>query len=118
GYFITEIYFSGSTGNSSSFSYIFDSQNLPQGANKITLQYTGDSVYNPVAITLNNSNPINNPLSDFSMVAQNDQVSVTAGSGTAGTATIGLASINGFSGPVNLSCTAAAGVGCSVSPSS
>src|SRR6185437_15592650 len=104
------------SGDSSTFQFALDSQNILQGSNQVTIQYYGDSIYLPSAFALTSN--ISNPLSDFSMVAQNDLVSVTAGSGTAGTAAIGLASINGFSGPVNLSCTAAAGVSCSVSPSS
>src|SRR6185312_2317317 len=78
--------------------------------------YVGDQNYNPSAYVI--STAVNNPLSDFTMVAESSQVAVKAGSSTAGTATIGLGSVNGFSGPVNLSCTAAAGVSCSVSPSS
>lgn len=103
------------TGTTSSFTLTVSSQTLLQGSNQLTVQYIGDKNYNPSAAVITNA--VSNPLSDFTMVAQSALVSVTAGS-TAGTATIGLTSINGFSGPVNLSCTAAPGVNCSVSPAS
>jgi hypothetical protein len=58
-----------------------------------------------------------NPLSDFSMVPNSTIVPVDTSAGS-GTDTINLASVNGFSGAVNLACTPASGVTCSISPAS
>ena len=108
---------SPASGVVSTFSITLDSQDLFQGANFITLQYTGDKTYYPSAVTLNNESPISNPLSDFSLVAQSTIVPISvSGGASSGTATINLASVNGFSGAVNLTCTAAAGVTCSIAP--
>jgi subtilase family serine protease len=110
--YLGEAYFSSSASNVSSFSFTLNSQSLPQGANLITLQYTGDSVYQPSAVVLNAGSPISNPLSDFTLIPTTTNQPVTAGSSA--TDTIQLASVNGFSGTVNLTCTAAAGVGCAI----
>jgi subtilase family serine protease len=99
-----------STGITSTFSGVLNSQTIPQGANQITLQYSGDSAYNPSAFTL--SNPISNPMADFSLIPASSNVPVTAGG--SGTTSINLASVNGFAGTVNLTCTAATGVTCSL----
>lgn len=96
-----------STGDVSSFVVQLDSQNLFQGANLITVQYSGDTVYAPSSTTLN---LISSPLSDFSLTSQTTIVPITAGSD--GTTTIYAASENGFSGPVNLTCTPASGITC------
>jgi hypothetical protein len=101
------------TGDVSNFSIVLNSQNLSQGTNFVTLQYFGDTKYNPSAFTL--STPISNPLADFTLVPSTTIIPITPGSN--GTATINLASVNGFSGAVSLSCKAASGVTCSI-PSS
>lgn len=108
--------FTSSSGDVSTFSVTLDSQDLFQGANFITIQYSGDTNYNPSTFTLNNGSAISSPLSDFSMVPNSPNVPVTAGSSA--TDTIQLASVNGFSGTVSYSCTAASGVTCTVSPTS
>lgn len=108
--YVGEVYFTSSSGDVSNFSTTFDSQNLPQGANVITLQYTGDAVYAPSAIVLNSGNPISNTLADFSMVPQTYLVPVTAGG--SGSTNVYLSSVNGFTGTVNLTCSAV-GVTCS-----
>ncbi|MBV8438793.1 MAG: Ig-like domain repeat protein [Silvibacterium sp.] len=100
------------SGDTSTFSTTVGSRDLLQGSNSITVQYNGDSVYAPSAFTL--TNPISNPLSDFSMVPQTTIVPVTAGS--SGTDTINVSSVNGFSGTVSFSCTAST-VTCSVNSS-
>ncbi len=108
--------FTSSSGDVSYFAVTLDSQDLFQGANFITIQYSGDSNYNPSAFTLNNGNAINSPLSDFSMVPNSVNIPTTPS--TAGTDTIQLSSVNGFSGTVTYTCSAAAGVTCTVSPTS
>ena len=98
----------------SSFSFTLNSQYLFQGANFITLQYTGDKTYYPSAFQL--SNPIANPLSDFTLTPETTIVPVPAGSSSGGSTTINLASVNGFSGNVALTCTPAVGITCTISP--
>jgi hypothetical protein len=115
GYFVTTIGVSPGSGITSTFTSALNSQTLPQGANQVTLQYSGDGVYNPSAFTLNNGTPIANPISDFTMVPNTTIVPVAVGSDA--TATITLASLNGFSGSLALTCTAA-GVSCSITPAS
>jgi hypothetical protein len=101
---------SAGTGDVSNFSIVLNSQTLAQGVNYVTIQYFGDSKYNPSAYTL--STAISNPLSDFTLTPQTTIVPVTAGSTTGGTAVVNLASINGFSGAVSLTCAAPSGITC------
>jgi subtilase family serine protease len=91
------------SGDVSTFSTTLNSQTLFQGANFVTLQYSGDNNYNPSAFTLNNGSAYSNPLSDFSMVPQTTLVPIT--SGGQGTDTINIVSTNGFSGAVTFTCT-------------
>jgi len=99
----------GSSGDVSTFTETLDSQSLFQGANLITAQYSGDATYAPSAATLN---PITSPLSDFTLTPATTIVPVNAGSSA--TDTINLASVNGFSGAVTFTCTAATGTTCSI----
>jgi hypothetical protein len=99
------------SGDVSTFSFTVDSRSLFQGANFVTIQYIGDATYNWSAVTLGNGTPISNPLSDFTLVPNTTNVPVIAGSN--GTDTINLASVNGFSGTVALTCKAT-GVTCSI----
>jgi subtilase family serine protease len=114
GYYVTSAGFSGSSGTTSNFVIVLNSQTMSPGANLITIQYPGDSVYNPSAVTLNSGNPFSNPLSDFSLIPNTTIVPVTAGSN--GTDTLNLASVNGFTGTVNLTCAATSPVTCQVAP--
>ena len=102
--------FISSTGTVSTYRVTLNSSTLFQGANFITVQYSGDTTYNPSAAVV--STAIANPLSDFTLIPNTTIVPVTAGN--SGTTTINLASINGFSGTVNLTCAAATGVTCTV----
>ncbi|MGP8174580.1 MAG: protease pro-enzyme activation domain-containing protein [Terracidiphilus sp.] len=103
------------TGDVSNFYLTLSSSGLLQGTNLITFQYNGDSVYNPSAFQLS---AVSNPLSDFTLAPQATIVPISMSGGTgSGTDTINLASLNGFSGAVALTCTAAPGVTCSISPS-
>lgn len=116
GFYVTSTGFSSSSGVTSNFSATLNSSILIQGANLITVQYNGDKVYNPSAVTVNGGAPISNPLSDFTLISESGIVPVTAGG--SGSTTVNLASMNGFSGAVGLTCTAATGVTCSLSTSS
>jgi hypothetical protein len=103
-----------SSGDTSSFSIVLNSQTLFQGANQITLEYLGDNNYNPSAVVL--SNTLTNSLADFSMTANTTIIPVT--SNTPGTTTVNVASVNGFSNAVGLTCSSTGGVTCTVATSS
>ena len=104
------------SGITSTTSVVLNSQNLYQfqGANTISLQYAGDTHYLPSSFTL--ANPINNSLSDFSMVAQTPVMTVASGSSA--TETVNFTAVNGFNSAVALTCTAPSSVTCSLSPTS
>ncbi|MFZ0662797.1 MAG: protease pro-enzyme activation domain-containing protein [Acidobacteriaceae bacterium] len=114
GYNATEFPLVPGAGDVSTFSGMLNSQTLWQGTNVVTLQYTGDATYGPSSFPL--ASPIASPLSDFSMVPNTTIVPVAAGSSA--TDAIQLASINGFAGTVNYTCSAASGITCSLSPNS
>jgi trimeric autotransporter adhesin len=117
GYEVTQVQVVPGTGVSSTFSFTLNSQTLFQGANFITLQYSGDNTYYPSAVTLNSGSAITNPLSDFSIVPETTIVPVT--STNSGSDTLNLASVNGFSGAVALTCASAtSGITCSPTPAS
>ena len=94
------------SGDVSSFTFLLQSQSLLQGANFITVQYTGDQTYYPSAVTLNAGAAISNPLSDFTLIPETPIVQ--AGN----SATLNLTSVNGFAGNVTLTCTASVGITC------
>ncbi|MDR3792861.1 MAG: protease pro-enzyme activation domain-containing protein [Terracidiphilus sp.] len=105
-----EVALSATSSYVSSFSFTLNSATLTQGANFITLQYTGDTTYAPSATVLNSGGAIANPLSDFTLIPATTNLAVSAGSSA--NDVIQISSVNGFSGSVNLTCTAAAGVNC------
>ncbi len=99
------------------FSTQISSQVLFQGANFVTLQYSGDSTYAISEFTLNGGSSIPNPLSDFTLVPNTTFVPIGTSSGVGtGTDAINVASVNGFTGTVSLSCAAALPISCSISP--
>jgi hypothetical protein len=102
------------SGDTSTATYFFDnsSASLPQGNNPVVITYSGDTAYAPSQFGLS----LNNPLTDFSMVAQNPTVTVAGGA--TGTATLNLGSINGFNAAVALTCTAPSGMSCTLNPTS
>ena len=111
-----EVLVTPGAGDVSTFTATISSQAILQGANFITLQYTGDTHYAPSEYTLNGGSPIPNPLSDFTLVPNATIVPVSVSTGAnSGTDTINVASVNGFSGNVNLTCAATTPVTCSVS---
>ena len=116
GNYPTAAYLNPGTGGSSSFTVALNSQSLFQGANYVTLQYQGDQYYNPSSFVLNSNAAISNPLADFSLVPVPPTVDFDTANDA--TASIQLSSVNGFTGPVALSCTAASGITCSVVPTS
>jgi len=117
GNYPTAIFVNPSVADTSTFSVALNSTALFQGANFVTLQYSGDSHYNPSAFVLNNNSAINNPLADFSLVPNSTIVPVSISAGAnSGTDTINVTSINGFNGTVNLTCKATSPLTCSISP--
>jgi hypothetical protein len=109
-----EVAVSPGAGDVSTFTAILSSQDLVQGANFITLQYTGDANYAPSEYTLNGS--IANPKADFTLVPNTTIVPVSvSGGASSGTDTINVSSVNGFNGNLTLTCAATAPVTCSVS---
>jgi trimeric autotransporter adhesin len=115
--YLGEASFTSSTGDVSSFSTVLQSQGLIQGANYVVLQYSGDNTYNPSTFVLNNNSAIANPLADFTIVPQTTIVPVSSTS--SGNDTLNLASVNGFSGAIALTCTSATpGLTCAPSPAS
>jgi trimeric autotransporter adhesin len=100
------------SGDTSTVSLTVNSGILLQGTNAITLQYSGDTTYQASSTTLS----INNPLSDFSMVAVSPALSVASGSST--TDTLNFTSVNGFNNSVALTCTAPSAITCSLNPTS
>ena len=110
GYYPTQASLSPVSGDIAAYSMTVNSQTLLQGSNALTVQYVGDSTYNPSAFVI--ANPVSNPLSDFTLVPENANVPVTIG-GSAND-TIDLASMNNFTGAVTLTCSAPAGVTCNI----
>jgi hypothetical protein len=102
------------SGDTSTATYFFDNSiaTLPQGNNPVVITYSGDTAYAPSQFDLS----LSNPLTDFSMLAQNPNVTVASGS--TGTATLSLGSINGFNAAVALACTAPTGMSCTLNPTS
>jgi hypothetical protein len=116
GYVLAEVALSTSAGSTAQFSASFNSNGLIQGSSQIiTVQYSGDSTYNPSAAVL--STGVSNPLSDFTMVPQTTNIPIGL-SGTTGTGTtpINIASVNGFTGTVTLSCSATSPLTCTAAP--
>jgi trimeric autotransporter adhesin len=112
-----EVNLTAGSGDVSTFSAVLNSQDLFQGANFVTLQYTGDSTYAISEFTLNSGNSISNPLADFSLVPATIIVPVaTSGSSGNGTDIINAMSVNGFTGTVSMGCSATLPLTCSVSP--
>ncbi len=114
GYDLGVVPLTPATGDVSTFSATITSQDILQGANFITVgQYLGDTRYAPSEFTF--SSPLQNPLSDFTLVPNTTLVPVNISAGaSSGTVTINVASVNSFSGNVNLTCKATSPVTCSI----
>jgi hypothetical protein len=78
----------------------FTTTSLPAGADNLSCTYSGDSVYQ--SSTCNTVSLANNPLpADFTLTG----TAVTFASGSSGTGTLSLASLNGFAGNVAVTCS-------------
>ncbi|HEV2327092.1 MAG TPA: Ig-like domain-containing protein, partial [Terracidiphilus sp.] len=116
--YLTSANLQTSSGLTSTFSFVLNSQTLVQGSNFLTVQYAGTNkspYFLPSAYNLSTGGPLSNPLSDFSLAPDSAFVPITVG-GSA-TDNVELASVNNFTGPVTLTCAAPSGVTCSI-PSS
>ncbi len=117
GEYIGELTLTAGSSDVSTFSTVISSQVLFQGANFVTLQYTGDSTYANSEFTLNGGASIANPLADFTLVPNTTIVPISiSGGANTGNDTINVASVNGFTGTVNLTCAATSPLTCSVTP--
>jgi VCBS repeat-containing protein len=96
------------SGSSVSTSFKLNSAVLVQGNNLISIWYSGDSTYLPSSADIT----VTNSMADFSLTPASSVAGVP-GSGVT-TDLISLASLYGYSGGVNLSCSAPAGVTCSL----
>jgi subtilase family serine protease len=112
-YIVAQGKLTAGSGDTSTLTTQFNSSGLVQGDNYITVYYNGDSNYAPSSTVIN----LSNPLSDFSLVAQNPLVPINGASGSV-TDTVNLTSVNGFSGTVALTCNAPTGLNCALAQSS
>lgn len=87
-----------------------NSTNYLQGANLLTAIYSGDTNYAGSSATA----AVANPHADFTMTPATTLIPVTPG--TPATDKIQLATVNTVLSSVNLTCTAASGITCAVSP--
>jgi hypothetical protein len=83
------------------------------GANTLSMNYSGDNVYEAsssgTVVVVDDS-------TDFTIQAQTPNLSMASGAST--TATISLASINGYNGAVNLACATVSPLTCTVAAAS
>lgn len=96
---------------SSTVTVALNEQSLPFGVNRLEVYYSGDSNYQPSYTTIT----IDNSRSDFSLVPATTLVNVP--SSGAINDSINITSLNGFTGNVYLTCSGAAGIACSITPS-
>lgn len=98
------------SGSSSTATATFNSEQLLQGANLLTVLYEGDTTYASSSTTLN----LSNPLSDFALTPASSTISLNSKNSYSNTDILTLTSDNAFTGTVNLTC-AATTVTCSLS---
>jgi hypothetical protein len=83
------------------------------GANTLSMNYSGDAMY---ASSSSSSVVVVNDATDFTIQTQAPNLSLS--SGGSGTATINLASMNGYNGTVTLACAASSALTCTLASSS
>jgi hypothetical protein len=83
------------------------------GANTLSMGYSGDNVYEASS---SSTIVVVNDATDFTILTQTPNVSMASGSST--TATISLASINGYNGAVSLGCATVSALTCTVASAS
>jgi hypothetical protein len=103
----------GSNGVSTA-SIVTEEQYLLPGTNQVTAAYSGDSIYGK---SMSSAIQITDPAgTNFSLSAQTQNLAIASGS--TGTATLLLSSLNGFNGAVALTCTGPSGLLCTLNPAS
>jgi hypothetical protein len=89
------------------------SMSLTAGVNSITAQYAGDSNY---AGSTSAASTVT--VGDYSLSANPSSINISA-PGQSGTTALAISPLNGFTGPVSLTCSdSTPGVSCTISPSS
>jgi hypothetical protein len=96
-------------GATSTATFVARAADFLSGTNTLSMNYSGDTVY---AASSSSSVVVINDSTDFTIQTQTPNLSIAAGG--SGTATIDLASMNGFNGTVNLTCAGASKLTCSV----
>ena len=102
GYLLPTLTLASSGGNTSSAALVVNSSQLLPGANVLTIQYTGDSVYEPSSTTLSVTNGIGPGVQSFSLTATPISLSSP---GMSGSSTVTVAPSDGFTGTVALTCS-------------
>jgi hypothetical protein len=101
------------TGNTSTATMTFRAEGLLPGNNSLSVNYSGDSIYNGSnsVATVAYDDP-----TDFSIQTQTPNLVIPSGS--TGVANVNLSSFNGFTGAVAVTCAAPQYLSCSVGSSS
>jgi trimeric autotransporter adhesin len=99
--------------NASAVTLTFPASELANGANLFVATFKGDANYSaqssaPLTLTLNGG--------DFSLTTTTQEVHVQVGQ--AGTGTVAVSPVNGYSGAVAISCSAPTGITCSATAAS
>jgi subtilase family serine protease len=100
------------TGSTSTATLTIRAADLLPGSNLMSATYSGSSVYTP---STSSSTLVYDDPTDFTIQSQTTTLTVTSGS--TGSFTLNLASLNGFNGTVALTCASPAGLVCASSPS-
>jgi hypothetical protein len=102
GYDIAQVKLAAVGGDLSSAVFAFNSAALLPGANTLTVQYSGDSVYQPSSTTVSITNGTGPGTQGFALAAA--PVNITS-PGSSAASTITVAPSNGFTGNVVFTCT-------------
>jgi len=101
--------------NSATLNTTAEGLSMDVGSSQLKAVYSGDSVYQSSAFLESYQFTINTTAPDFLLAPQLPQITVQPGS--SGTVGVNLASIGGYSGAVNLSCTTSSSLlMCSLNP--
>ncbi len=114
GNYVGGAYIATATSTTATATIGVSSGSLITGTNVIAVEYIGDTNYQPSATTVT----ITNNLSDFSLTAATNTVGMAANQTLPFGDAILATAINGFTGTVNLTCSATGGLTCSLGSSS
>ena len=102
GYAIAQVKLAAIGGDISSAGFAFNSAALLPGANMLTVQYSGDTVYQPSSTTVSITNGVGPGTQGFALAAT--PVNITS-PGSSAASTVTVAPSNGFTGNVVFTCT-------------